>query len=136
MYTRAYPNEIVKTLTKVGEVVEKGLNSIAHSAEKLSKLEGITSPTGLDISQGTLYRLLCSLNNDAKEKIKFNLNLSTLTELVELLDIELRMAEKIVMKRYDSGYFESFEDLKNIDGMTDELLFKIQKQTFICIPNF
>jgi len=136
MHTRAYPNEVAKTIESIGGIIGKGLNSIAQSAEKLSKLGVIASPTGLDISQGTLYRILGMLNEEAKEKIRFDLNRATLMELIELLGIELKMAEKILEKRYDDGYFESLDDLNDIDGMTDELLYKLKKQTFICMPNF
>jgi len=136
MYTGAYPNEIAKTIENVGGVIGKSLDSIMQSAEKLSKLEEIASPTGLDISQSSLYRLLGTLNEETKEKIKFDLNRTTLMELVELLGIELKMAEKILEKRYGTGFFESFNDLKDIDGMTDELIDKIKRQTFICTPNF
>ena len=52
MHTRAYPNEIAKTIESIGGVIGKGLNSIAQSAEKLSKLEkraSVVSPTLLYI---------------------------------------------------------------------------------------
>ncbi len=133
--TRAYPNEIAKVIENIGDTAGKHLNSLARSVEKLSKLEDIVSPTGLNISQGTLYRIL-EMSGAPQEKIKFALNLTTLNEFVELLSIESGMAEKILEKRYELGYFESFDDLRGIDGMTDELLGRLKKQAFICKPDF
>src|SRR4030042_3713674 len=77
LQTRAYPNEIVKAIEVAGETIEKGLSSIENSAQKLSKLEELSSPTGLDLSQGTLYRLVGQQSKEAAEKIKFDINLTT-----------------------------------------------------------
>jgi DNA uptake protein ComE-like DNA-binding protein len=134
--TKAYPNEVAKAIANIGNVMGQGLNSIACSAERLSKLADIASPTGLDISQGSLYRIAEIMNEKAKKKIKFDLNFISLTELVELLGIELEIAEKIMEKKYGPGYFNSFDDLEGIDGMTPELLQKIKRQTFICIQRY
>jgi DNA uptake protein ComE-like DNA-binding protein len=129
--TRAYPNEIAKVVENIGDAAGKHLNSLARSVEKLSKLEDIVNPTGLAISQGTLYRIAGMINEETRDKIKFDLNLSTVMELVAFLGIELNTAEKIIEKRHGANYFESFEDLKDIDGMTDEVLDRLRKRTFI-----
>ena len=136
MDTRSYPNEIIKSLETLDGTLRKGLESIAKSAEKLSKIEAIASPSGLDISHSTVYRILEIFNENAKHKIKLNLNLATLSELVDFLEIETKTLEKILEKRYEKGYFESFDELKDVEGMTDELLEKLEKQTFICNPRF
>lgn len=136
MDTRTYPNEIIKSLETLDGTLRKGLESIAKSAEKLSKIEAIASPSGLDISHSTVYRILEIFNENAKHKIKLNLNLATLSELVDFLEIETKTLEKILEKRYEKGYFESFDELKDVEGMTDELLEKLEKQTFICNPHF
>lgn len=136
LYTRPYPSELVKSIENLGSAIRAGLNSIAKSTEKMSKIEEISSPTGLDISQGTLYRIVETIRGGGEEKIRFDLNLTTLMEFVELLGIESKTAEKILEKRYSKGYFESFDDLKDIDSMTEELLDKLKRQTFICNPHF
>lgn len=136
MDTRSYPNEMVKSLETLDGTLKKGLDSIAKSAEKLSKIEAIASPSGLDISHGTVNRILEIFNENAKYKIKLNLNLATLPELVNFLEIELKTLEKILEKRYENGYFESFDELKDVEGMTDDLIEKLKKQTFICNPHF
>lgn len=136
MDTRSYPNEMVKSLETLDGTLRKGLDSIAKSAEKLSKIEAIASPSGLDISHGTVNRILEIFNENAKYKIKLNLNLATLPELVDFLEIELKTLEKILEKRYENGYFESFDELKDVEGMTDDLIEKLKKQTFICNPRF
>jgi len=136
MDTRAYPNEMVKSLETLNKTLEKGLGSIAKNAEKLSKIEAIASPSGLDISHGTVNRILKIFNENAKHKIKLDLNLATLSELVNFLEIKAETLEKILEKRYEKGYFESFDELKDVEGITDELLEKLEKQTFICNPRF
>ncbi len=136
MNTSSYPNEMVKSLETLNETLKKGLDSIITSAEKLSKIEAIASPSGLDISHSTVNRILEIFNKEAKHKIKLNLNLATLSELVDFLEIEPKTVEKVLEKRYEKGYFESFDELKNVEGITDELLEKLEKQTFICNPRF
>jgi len=104
--------------------------------EKLAKLESIVKPSGLEISQGTTYRILGMLNKEEKEHLRLDLNLATISELIQFLDIEPSMAEKVLEHGYSKGYFESFEDLKGLEGMTDELLEKFKKKTIIYNPNF
>ena len=136
LYSRPYPSELMKSIENMGSAISAGLNSIAKSAEKMSKIEEISSPTGLDISQGSLYRLAAVFKEDLKHKIRFDLNLTTLMEMVELLGIEPKIAESILEKRYSAGYFRSFDDLKEIENVTDDLIEKLKKHTFICTPNF
>jgi len=136
MNTGPYPDGLVKSIVNIGASISAGLNSIAKNTEKLSKIEEISSPTGIDVSQGTLFRLADILKDDSKHKIRFDLNLTTLMELVALLGIDLKIAENILMKRYSDGYFRSFDDLKDIEGVTDELIDNLKKQTFICTPKF
>jgi DNA uptake protein ComE-like DNA-binding protein len=57
-------------------------------------------------------------------------------EFVELLGIDLKVAEKILERKYAIGYVRTFDDLKDIEGMTDTILDKIKKSTFICTPNY
>ncbi len=136
MNTSPNPDGLVKSIVNIGASISAGLNSIAKNTEKLSNIEDISSPTGIEISQGTLFRLADILKEDFKYKIRFDLNLTTLMELVELLGIDLKIAENILMKRYSHGYFRSFDDLKDIKGVTDEIINNLKKQTFICTPNF
>jgi DNA-directed RNA polymerase subunit F len=136
MNTRSFPDSLVKSIVSVGASISAELKSIAKNTEKLSNIEEISSPTGIDISQGTLFRLADILREDSKHKIRFDLNLTTLMELVELLGIDLKIAENILMKRYSNGYFRSFDDLHDIEGVTDELIDSLKKQTFICTSKF
>ncbi|HON03129.1 MAG TPA: helix-hairpin-helix domain-containing protein [Paludibacteraceae bacterium] len=136
MNTMSFPDSFAKSIVNIGASISNGLNSIAKNTEKISKIEEISSPTGIDVSQGTLFRLADILRENSKHKIKFDLNLTTLMELVELLGVDLKFAEKIIMRRYSDGYFRSFDDLKNIEGITDELIDNLKKRTFICTPKF
>jgi DNA uptake protein ComE-like DNA-binding protein len=104
--------------------------------EKLAKLETLANPSGLEISQGAIYRILGMLNQEAKEHLRLDLNLATLSDLIQFLDIEPSMAEKVLEHRYSRGHFESYQDLKELEAMTDELLDKFQKKTIIYNPNF
>jgi competence ComEA-like helix-hairpin-helix protein len=135
MRTRAYPNELAKAVRDAGEVLGKSLSLIAKSAEKLSKLEELSSPTGLDLSQGTLYQIAELLTKDSN-KIRFDINRATLKELVHLLGIDGSVAEEIIERRDEARYFKSFDDLKEITGMTEAMLHKIKTQTFISDPYY
>lgn len=134
--TRAYPNEVTKVIENAGAAIGAGLSSIAKSAEKLSKLEELSSPTGLDLSQGVLYQLAELLNKDMKEKIKFDMNLASLKELVQYLGLDIGLAKNILEKRDASGYFKSFDDLKDVEGMTEVVLDEIKKQVIIYNPYY
>ncbi len=134
--TNPRPDAVAKSIKELSDTINKSLNSIAQSSEKLSRIEEIFSPTGINISQGSLYRLAEVIRESSKDKIRFDLNLSTLMELVELLGIDLKIAENILTKRWSDGYFRSFDDLKDIEGVTDEVIDSLKKQTFICTPNF
>lgn len=131
MNTSFHPNEIAKSIEELGENVAKHLNDISKSAEKLSKIEAIASPSGLDISQGTLHQISKIFDKEAKEKIKFNLNLATHSELVQFLELEPKVSEQILMQREMKGQFESFDELKGLEGITDAVVEKIKKYTFI-----
>lgn len=134
--TERFPDELVKTVELLSSSISSQLNSLAGNMEKLAKLEALVNPSGLEISQGTIYKILRMLNKEAKGHIRLDLNLATLSELIQFLDIEPSMAEKVLMRRYSEGYFKSYEDLKGLDGMTDELLDKFQRETIIYNPNF
>lgn len=134
MHTTPQPNEIVKSIEKLNENLTKGLDQLTKSAEKMAKIEALVSPSGLDISQGTMYQLSEIFNEKGKQKIKFNLNLSTISELVCFLEIEPQLAEKILERREWNQFFKSFDELKEIEGMTDAVLEKIIRQTFLCNP--
>lgn len=131
MNTSFHSNEIAKSIKKLGENVEKHLNEISKSAEKLSKIEAIASPSGLDISQVTLHQISKIFDKEAKEKIKFNLNLATHYELVGFLELEPKVSEQILIQREIKGQFESFDELKGLEGITDAVVEKIKKYTFI-----
>ncbi len=134
--TEHFPNELVESLDSLSSSVNKQLNSLADDMEKLAKLEAMVKPSGLEVSQGTTYRILGMLNREAKEHLRLDLNLATLSELIQFLDIEPSMAEKVLEHRYSIRYFKSYEDIKGLEGMTDELLDKFQKKTIIYNPNF
>ncbi len=134
--TERFPDELVKTVELLSSSIDSQLRYLANSMGKLANLEAIVKPSGLEISQGTTYRILGMLNKEAKEHVRLDLNLATLSELIQFLDIEPSMAEKVLMRRYSKGYFKSFEDLEGVDGMTDELLDKFQRETIIYNPNF
>ncbi len=136
IYTEYFPNEIVKTIESLSSSIGSQLNSLARNMENLAKLEALVNPSGLEISQGTIYRILQMLNKEAKGHIRLDLNLATLSELIQFLDIEPSMAEKVLMRRYSNGYFKSYEDIKGLEGMTDELLDKFKEKTIIYDPNF
>ena len=136
IYTEYFPDEIVKTIESLSSSIGSQLNSLARNMEKLANLEALVNPSGLEISQGTIYRILQMLNKEATGHIRLDLNLATLSELIQFLDIEPSMAEKVLMRRYSKGYFKSYEDLKGLDGMTDELLDKFQRETIIYNPDF
>jgi DNA uptake protein ComE-like DNA-binding protein len=134
--TDRFPDELVKTIELLSSSINSELKSLADNMGKLAKLEDIVRPSGLEISQGTTYRFLKMFDKEAKEHIRLDLNLATLQELIQFLDIEPRVAEKILEHRYSNGYFKSYEDIKGLKGMTDELLDKFQKRTIIYNPNF
>jgi DNA uptake protein ComE-like DNA-binding protein len=134
--TERFPDELVKTVETLSSSINSQLKSIADNMEKLATLEAIVRPSGLEISQGTTYRFLELLDKEAKEHIKLDLNLATLSELIQFLDIEPSIAEKVLERRYSIGYFKSYEDIKGLKGMTDELLDKFQRKTIIYNPNF
>ena len=134
--TERFPDELVKTVELLSTSIDNQLRYLVKSMEKLANLEAIVKPSGLEISQGTTYRILGMLTKDAPEHIKLDLNLATLSELIQFLDIEPSMAETVLMGRYSKGYFKSFDDVKGLEGMTDELLGKFQKKTIIYNPNF
>lgn len=134
MHTNLQPNEIVKSIERLDESLKRSLDSIAMSTEKLSKIESIASPSGIDISQGSMYWLSEIFNEKATKKIKLNLNLATLSELVGFLGITQQIAEKILELRESNYFLKSFDELKQIEGMTDELFEKITRQTFLCNP--
>lgn len=134
MHTNLQPNEIVKSIERLDESLKKSLDSIARSTEKLSKIESIASPSGVDISQGSMYWLSEIFNEKATKKIKLNLNLATLSELVGFLGITQQIAEKILELRESNHFLKSFDELKKIEGMTDEVFEKITRQTFLCNP--
>jgi len=134
--TRPYPNEVTKAIENAGAAIGAGLSSIAKSSEKLSRLEELSSPTGLDLSQRTLYHLSRILNKDNKEEIKFDMNLASLKDLVLYLGLNIVLAEKILEKRCTQGYFKSYDDLKDVEGMTKEVLDNLKKQAIIYNPNY
>lgn len=134
--TVRFPDELVKTVELLSSSISGQLNSLAGNIEKLAKLETLANPSGLEISQGAIYRILGMLNQEAKEHLRLDLNLATLSELIQVLDIEPSTAEKVLEGRYSRGHFESYEDLKELEGMTDELLDKFRKKTIIYNPNF
>lgn len=133
-HTKQRPNELVKMQSELGEKITKTMESLAASLEKLSKVEAITSPSGLDISHGSLYKLSTLLGS--KHKVKFNLNLVTVSELMEIFYIKTDLGEKIIEQREVKGLFESYDDLKTIEGMTDDIIEAIKEQTFISNPYF
>ncbi len=134
--TERFPDELVKTVENLSSSINSQLKSVTDNMEKLAKLESIVKPSGLEISQGTIYRLLGILKKEAKEHLRLDLNLATLSELIQFLDIEPSMAEEVLEHRYSKGYFQSYEDLKGLEGMSDELLDKFKKKTIIYNPNF
>lgn len=134
--TERFPDELVKTLELLSTSIDNQLRYLVNSMQKLANLEAIVKPSGLEISQGTIYRMLQMLNKEAKGHVRLDLNLATLSELIQFLDIEPSMAEKVLISRDSKRYFKSYEDLKGLDGMTDELLDKFQRETIIYNPNF
>ncbi|MCG3114929.1 MAG: helix-hairpin-helix domain-containing protein [Candidatus Manganitrophus sp. SA1] len=135
MHTEAYENEVVKSIKKLDENIKRSLESLARSSEKISgAFEDITSPSGLDISQGTIYQVLGSLDEKFKEKIRFDLNLITFRELVVFIGIDVSVARKIDRLKRMHGYIKSFEDLKQIEGMTDEMFERLRSRAFIYDP--
>ena len=136
IHTEYFPNELVRTIESLSSSINNQLKLLADNMEHLTKLEAIAKPSGLEISQGTIYRISRMLNKEAKGHIRLDLNLATLSELIQFLDIEPSMAEKVLMRRYSKGYFKSYEDIKGLEGMTDELFDKFQKKTIIYNPNF
>ena len=134
--TERFPDELVKTVELLSSSISSQLNSLAGYMEKLAKLEALVNPSGLEISQGTIYRILRMLNKEAKEHVRLGLNLATPSELIQFLDIEPGIAEKVLEHRYSIGYFKSYEDIKGLEGMTDELFDKFQKKTIIYNPYF
>ena len=81
-----------------------------------------------------MYWLSEIFNEKATKKIKLNLNLATLSELVSFWGITQQIAEKILELRESNYFLKSFDELKQIEGMTDELFEKITRQTFLCNP--
>jgi DNA uptake protein ComE-like DNA-binding protein len=133
--TERFPDELVKTLELLSTSIDNQLRYLVNSMQKLANLEAIVKPSGLEISQGTIYRILKMFSKNMRH-MRLDLNLATLYELIQFLDIETAMAEKVLMCRYSKGQFKSYDDLKGVEGMTDKLLDKFQKKTIICNPNF
>lgn len=88
----------------------------------LKKLASIIAGFFLGIS------LTICLAGDGMAKEKPNLNTATQNELATTPGIGEAMAIKIVEQRSDLGDFTSWEDIKAIEGMTDDIFKKLTEQ--------
>ncbi len=59
---------------------------------------------------------------------KPNINTATQAELAAAPGIGEEMAQKIVDRRSDLGDFTAWDDVKDIEGMTDAILKKLSEQ--------
>jgi DNA uptake protein ComE-like DNA-binding protein len=133
LFTYPAPDELQKSIERFGSNMSDKLDKLIEECRKIAKLESIANPSGLEISYLTIYKLKQLLKADGGN-IKLDLNLATRQEMVEILNLESNSIELIINKRISDGYFKSFEDLVDLDGMTDERMTLLKNKSFICNP--
>lgn len=133
IFTYPAPDDLVKSIERLGSNISEKLDKIIIECAKIAKIESIANPTGLEISYLTAYKLKQLLKQNGGN-IKLDLNLATRQEMNEILNLDSNFIDLIINKRNSNGYFESFDDLVDLDGMTDERMTLLKNKSFICNP--
>ncbi|MGR0481882.1 MAG: helix-hairpin-helix domain-containing protein [Candidatus Electronema sp. V4] len=107
-------------LEDISSSADKIVSKIDELCKKMPKIDSIAASTGINLSVSTLRNLHLLLHNDTEFKYK-NINECTTGELREIFGIDGQLAANI-RHHYT---FNNVSEIKNISGMTDELLEKI-----------
>lgn len=135
LFTNPTPNELVKSIETFSGKVSDKLDKLTTECSKIAKIESIVSQSGLEISYLTAYKLNQMLS-ESKGSLKLDLNLATHDEMVLYLELDSNMIIKIINERMSCDYFKTFEELYEIDGLTDDAIAMLKNKTFISDPNY
>lgn len=115
-------------LAELNETMKKTLAITSKGVDSLATLSAIAGLSGLEIS----HRTASLLSSRAEADIhRFDMNMLTHADLINLLGINYDLAARIVTCRFDEGGFESYDDLNKISGISEDVIAKLKTNTYI-----
>ncbi|MEI5905771.1 helix-hairpin-helix domain-containing protein [Bacillus spongiae] len=120
VYEMMVNERVIDIIKKAGGLTNQADASMINYAQKVRDEMVITIPKKGEVIDG-----------GTSQGTTLNLNVATKEELETLSGIGPSKAEAIIKYREDNGPFESVDDLQNVPGIGEKMLFQIREDVSI-----